>query len=524
MRAKYNKGGRTALYDLMKKYANGGVNNGDPIKGSNPSMSPLANQAAEYETPQYGDPGKIDINFRNLQRTLHSPYQQDPETKAKLKELADRANSLRDSYPGGGYDKDWDDQHRQFYSDLFYTGLQNPDSGIGRLVDSKVVEQGRRGDNSYEHGGVHIKRSRRDTPGFLLGSKETRVDKEGNETGSIVNRSKLARLLGLADVKAKFHEGGTVHEHPPIDPTNPPIDPTRRVANNETTENTVSATYRDNQDLKEAVSPGKIDAYNFSLPDSGLLEDLDEETKSTLLNSDFGKDYLSGEGSIDDQYNAYATKATRYMSENPGQALSAINEMIESGNENFQVLKGKTDQEKLALATSYMTDKKIGDFHGALELTKTDVPRVQFYESTSSNIQGPQKERTLMSIGDRALPEGEVMNFRRAAEEAGINVDSDTLEARRFLREYMDLHGNMNIGGGRESGQDNQDYVTSAAQKAAEALNARDQQQRKKGRSNQASATELAQNAAEALKAREQQQRKKWQNVTKYDGQGRRIN
>jgi hypothetical protein len=340
----------------------------------------------------------------------------------------------------------------------------------------------------YEHGGVHIKRSRRDTPGFLLGSKETRVDKEGNETGSIVNRSKLARLLGLADVKAKFHEGGTVHEHPPIDPT-------RRVANNKTTENTVSATYRDNQDLKEAVSPGKIDAYNFSLPDSGLLEDLDEETKSTLLNSDFGKDYLSGEGSIDDQYNAYATKATRYMSENPDQALSAINEMIESGNKNFQGLKGKTDQEKLELATSYMTDKKIGDFHGALELTKTDVPRVQFYESTSSNIRGPQNKRTLMSIGDDALPEGEVMNFRRAAEKAGINVNSDTPEAREFLRGYMDLHGNMNIGGGRESGKDNQ-----------------------------ASVTEAAQNAAEALNARERQQKQRQQNVPKYDGQGRRIN
>lgn len=339
----------------------------------------------------------------------------------------------------------------------------------------------------YEDGGVHIKRSRRDTPGFLRGSKETRFDEEGNETGSIINRSKLARLLGLADVKAKFHEGGTVHEHPHIDPT-------RKVANNERTENTVTATYRDNPDLKEAVSPGKIDAYNFSLPDSGRLEDLDEETKSTLLNSDFGKEYLSGEGSIDDQYNAYATKATRYISENPDQALSAINEMIESGNKNFQGLKGKTDQEKLELAISYMTDKKIGDFHGALKLTKTEVPRVQFYESTSSNIQGPQKERTLMSIGDKALPEGEVMNFRRAAEEAGINVDSDTLEARNFLDRYMKEHGSMNISGGRDSGQDNQDYVTSAAQKAAEALKAREQQQRQR------------------------------QNVPRYDSRGRRIN
>jgi len=36
MRAKYNKGGRTALYDLMKKYENGGVHNGDPKKPTHP--------------------------------------------------------------------------------------------------------------------------------------------------------------------------------------------------------------------------------------------------------------------------------------------------------------------------------------------------------------------------------------------------------------------------------------------------------------------------------------------------------
>ena len=183
------------------------------------------------------------------------------------------------------------------------------------------------------------------------------------------------------------------------------------------------------------------------------------------------------------------------MSENPTQALSAINEMIESGNKNFQGLKGLPDEEKLEMATSYMTDKKIGDFHGALKLTETEVPRVQFYGSTSSNISGPQNERTLISIGDKSLPEGEVMNFRRFAEEAGVNVNSETPEAIRFLKQYMGLHGSMDISGGRESNKDNQAYVTSAAQKAYE-----------------------------ALQYSKQQQKQRQNNVPRYDGQGRRIN
>ena len=74
--------------------------------------------------------------------------------------------------------------------------------------------------------------------------------------------------------------------------------------------------------------------------------------KQTLIESDFGKDYLSGEGSLDQKYNKYATKVVGFMKRNPDQALSAINQMIESGNENFQGLKGKSDAEKLAAATS----------------------------------------------------------------------------------------------------------------------------------------------------------------------------
>ena len=364
--------------------------------------------------------------------------------------------------------------------------------------------------------GVVVKHSGRDTPGFFRGSKETTYDEQGNEIGSFHNRSRLGRLLGLAEVKAEFHAGGIVHEHPHTDPT-------KKVANNTRRENTVSATYRENEGLKEAVSPGKIDAYNFSLPSSGLLEDLDEETKSTLRNSDFGKQYLSGEGSIDDQYNAYATKATRHMSENPGQALSAINEMIESGNKNFQGLKGKTDEEKLKLATSYMTDKKIGDFHGALELTKTEVPRVQFYSSTSSNISGPQSERTLMSIGDESLPEGEVMNFRRAAEEAGVNVNSDTPEAIRFLKKYMGLHGSMDISGGKGSGKDNYAYVTSAAQKAAEALQYSKQAATDTQSENQKRADEQKLAAQLQRRAAEQRAANQAANRPRYDARGRLI-
>jgi len=143
----YGNGGMAKLAQYME----GGVS--DPVKGSNPSMSPLANQAAKYETPQYGDPRKIDRNLQELISILRRNSEQDPETVAVFNELMGKANSLRDSYPGGGYNKDWDDQHGQFYSDLFYAGLQNPESGIGRLVDGKVVEQRRRGVPSYKNGG-----------------------------------------------------------------------------------------------------------------------------------------------------------------------------------------------------------------------------------------------------------------------------------------------------------------------------------------------------------------------------------
>ena len=73
MLRKYMSGGMLKDYmsgGMVKKYMDGGQFKGDPKKGSNPSMSPLANQAAEYETPQYGDPRKIDRNLQELTSIL----------------------------------------------------------------------------------------------------------------------------------------------------------------------------------------------------------------------------------------------------------------------------------------------------------------------------------------------------------------------------------------------------------------------------------------------------------------------
>ena len=121
----------------------------------------------------------------------------------------------------------------------------------------------------------------------------------------------------------------------------PDGDPTKSKPSpyNPVTKETITANFRNNEGMQEAQAPGKIDAYNFQLPPSGSLDDLDDSMKETLINSDFGKGYLSGEGSLDQKYNKYATKVVGFMKRNPDQALSAINQMIESGNENFHYKK-----------------------------------------------------------------------------------------------------------------------------------------------------------------------------------------
>jgi hypothetical protein len=223
------------------------------------------------------------------------------------------------------------------------------------------------------------------------------------------------------------------------------------------TQETITANFRNNEGMQEAQSPGKIDAYNFQLPASGSLDDLDDEMKQTLIKSDFGKDYLSGEGSLDQQYNKYAAKVVGYMKRNPDQALNAINQMIESGNENFQGLKGKSDAEKLAMATRYMTDKKIGDFHGALTLGEMTVPKVSYHTPKETHQrskvgEGPiQRQGFMVSVGNRAVRNEDAVKMLQQAEAEGIDLSGTAdgipnSDAVNFLNRFMDENGSQETG------------------------------------------------------------------------------
>jgi|DEB0MinimDraft_6_1074348.scaffolds.fasta_scaffold03736_6 hypothetical protein len=285
---------------------------------------------------------------------------------------------------------------------------------------------------------------------------------------------------------------------------------------NPVTQETITANFRNNEGMQEAQSPGKIDAYNFQLPASGSLDDLDDDMKQTLIKSDFGKDYLSGEGSLDQQYNKYATKVVGFMKRNPDQALNAINQMIESGNENFQGLKGKSDAEKIAMATRYMTDKKIGDFHGALMLGKMAVPNVSYYTprtpfSRSEAGKGPiERPGIMVSVGNRAVKGEQVVDLLRQAEAEGIDLtggpdgapDPDAVD---FLNKFMDKNGAQERGpryqDDGEFSQDGMNYGTA------------DQY-----------FIDMDERAArEQLQRAEQAQRSRQQNRPRYDSRGRLI-
>lgn len=279
---------------------------------------------------------------------------------------------------------------------------------------------------------------------------------------------------------------------------------------------TITANFRNNEGMQEAQSPGKIDAYNFQLPPSGSLDDLGDNMKQTLIKSDFGKDYLSGDGSLDQQYNKYSAKVVGYMKRNPDQALSAINQMIESGNENFQGLKGKSDAEKLAMATTYMTDKKIGDFHGALMLGELTVPRVSYHTPPSvtqrSEVgKGPVERKGFMvSIGNRAVRNEDAVKMLEQAKAEGVDLSGSesgvpNRDAVNFLERFMDENGSQETGprytGPGEFSQKGQYY----------------------GNVDQYFIDMDARAAREQLQRAEQAQKAKQQNRPRYDSRGRLI-
>lgn len=237
---------------------------------------------------------------------------------------------------------------------------------------------------------------------------------------------------------------------------------------------TAEVSYRNNEGMMEAQSEGKIDAYNFELPSSGMLDDLDEATKERLVNTDFGDEYLSGGGSLDAQYNAYAAKVNTFMESDPEGALAVVNQMIESGNPNFQVLQGKSDAEKLDMAKRYMTDKKIGDFHGALQFGEKVMPKASFYDPTDAvkqaGFRGGSYNKVLRSVGDKMLKPGDVMAFQRFADEMGIDVSEDTADSRRAFNMFVGERGSGDFSKGQYDGKDNEMFVQEAGVQAKQGL------------------------------------------------------
>lgn len=237
---------------------------------------------------------------------------------------------------------------------------------------------------------------------------------------------------------------------------------------------TASVSYRNNEDMMKAQSEGKIDAYNFELPASGMLDDLDEATKERLVGTDFGDEYLSGEGSLDAQYNAYAAKVNTFMESDPEGALAVVNQMIESGNPNFQVLQGKSDAEKLDMAKRYMTDKKIGDFHGAITFGEKIMPKSSFYDPTDAvsqaGFRGGSYNKVLRSVGDKMLKPGDVMAFQRFADEMGIDVSEDTADSRRAFNMFVDERGSGDFSKGQYDGEDNYMFIKEAESQAKQGL------------------------------------------------------
>lgn len=298
------------------------------------------------------------------------------------------------------------------------------------------------------------------------------------------NGGSVDRLRMAFGGKMRYAQNGTEIEG---DPKKKPGSPY------ETAQTTITPNYRDNEGMMQAQSKGKIDAYNFSLPESGRLDDMDDDTKQMLRNTDFGKEYLSGEGSLDEQYNRYAARVVNHMRNNPEQALNAINQMIESGNENFQGLANMSDEDKLATAARYMTDRKVGDFHGALSFAEAAMPTARFYDPTddvqAAGFKGYKGAKVLSGVGDRTVRPGDISTMAKMAEEKGIDLSEDTEESRNFVTQFMDERGSQERGPqyadegsfsskGTFEGADNQYFIDKAEAAAREYLRSRESQQR----------------------------------------------
>ena len=267
---------------------------------------------------------------------------------------------------------------------------------------------------------------------------------------------KMYEMMGGGMVKL-LQEGGGVNGNGDGDP--------KKKSPYFRTEDVASVAYISNEGMRSAQSEGKIDAYNFDVPEGGL-DAMSPEEQERLRNTPFGKKYLMGDGSLDAQYQRYSAKVNRFIDENPDKALAAANEMIDSGNNNFaRAMDGKSDEEKLSLMRSYMTDKKVGDFHGAIKFDRMAVPTTRFYDPnpavSQAGFRGASFPKVLNGVGDRMVRPGDISALAARAEEAGIDLSEDSERAVEFVGEFMDEFGSQERAEGYD-GADNEYFMDRA--------------------------------------------------------------
>lgn len=268
------------------------------------------------------------------------------------------------------------------------------------------------------------------------------------DRGELGTELKFKQRMALGGLVKKYQNGG-VEGDPKKDPNRlsaDSIDPIKNVSPRYTEEQVLTlGDFPENEGMQQATSEGKIDAFNFSLPESGSLDDLDDQTKQNILATDFGKEHLSGEGSLDDQYAAYAKEVLNTINNNPEKALQAINAAIESGNESFQGLKGMSDAEKLQTAKRYMTDKKIGNFHTAFKIDTETTSKVGVFDpfKEANLIAGVDQnvDPIVIAVGDRAVPDGKGMQFRDDLIAAGIDPTKTSPELIEFFNAWVEENG-----------------------------------------------------------------------------------
>lgn len=239
-----------------------------------------------------------------------------------------------------------------------------------------------------------------------------------------------------------------------------------------------ASSYRQNEGMIQAISPDRIDAYNFELPSSGKLSDYSPEQQAALRATDFGQQYLSDPNeNIDVQYDRWARNVNQFMDKNPQAALRAINDAIESGNPNFSILDGLSDKDKIDTAKRLMTDRKIGDFHGALEFGEKVMPRSTFYDPNPAVRQAGLSRSEplpmyLVGMGGETVPEGSISKLVDYAKERGIDLTQDTEESRAVLDEFMNQYGRQAAPEDARA-SDNQYFADMVAKAAQQQLGAR---------------------------------------------------